>query len=89
MSPPNLSKHLLPIAILYMYSNIYLNLSVIRMPTLETRNLIQVGDSLMIALPAGWLRYNSMRKGDQVTVIANGEIRVRPVKVEEHEKRKE
>ena len=55
------------------------------MPSLETRNLIQVGDSLMIALPRPWLRFYKLEKGDVVQIIANGKLEVRPLKDDKHE----
>jgi AbrB family looped-hinge helix DNA binding protein len=49
------------------------------MPTLQVRRIYQSGkSSCAVTLPSGWLRYLGLRPGDEVEVIANGEITIRP-----------
>ena len=51
------------------------------MPQIEERTVSKVGgNSLMITIPKGWLRFHRVEAGDKVEVITNGELRVRPVK---------
>ena len=49
------------------------------MPTITTRKVIKLGhNGLVITLPAGWVRYNSLKAGDRLEVIANKKLIVRP-----------
>jgi antitoxin component of MazEF toxin-antitoxin module len=51
------------------------------MPQLELRTVSKVGgNSLMITLPKGWLRFHGVKAGDKVEVVSNGELRVRPIR---------
>ena len=51
------------------------------MPTLTTREVIKLGhNGLVITLPAGWVRYNDLKAGDKLEVIANKKLIVRPIK---------
>jgi antitoxin component of MazEF toxin-antitoxin module len=50
------------------------------MPSLEIRKIHCTGGSLAITLPPGWLRYFKLMAGDEVEVIANGELTIRPIK---------
>ncbi len=51
------------------------------MPTLTLRKLIRFGDGgLVMTLPKGWARYYDLKAGDELEVIANGKLTVRPVK---------
>lgn len=46
---------------------------------IEERTISKVGgNSLMVTLPKGWLRYMGIKPGDTVEVITNGEITIRP-----------
>jgi len=46
---------------------------------IEERTLTKVGgNSLMVTLPKGWLRYMGLKPGDKVEVISNGDITIRP-----------
>jgi antitoxin component of MazEF toxin-antitoxin module len=50
-----------------------------KMPFLTKRSLIKFGrDSCVITLPSAWLRYYDLKPGDKVTMIADGEIIIRP-----------
>lgn len=49
------------------------------MPTLDERKLMKFGTSIVVAIPPGWLRYNGLRPGDKVEVIANGKVTIRPI----------
>lgn len=49
------------------------------MPSAYTRKLISLGKrALVIQIPAPWVRYYGLHKGDEVDLIANGEIIIRP-----------
>lgn len=51
------------------------------MPTLTVRKLIKFGhDGLVITVPRGWVRFYRLSAGDQLEVIANGELIIRPLK---------
>ncbi|MBN1358045.1 AbrB/MazE/SpoVT family DNA-binding domain-containing protein [Candidatus Bathyarchaeota archaeon] len=50
------------------------------MPQKENRKIVRIGKtSLGIILPKAWLRYFSINAGDEVEVISNGHITVRPL----------
>ncbi len=51
------------------------------MPSLETRRIHAAGRSLAITLPPGWLRYFRLKAGDEVQIVANGELSIRPIQV--------
>ena len=55
------------------------------MPILVERSLFKTGDSLAVTLPKAWTKYFRLRAGDQVEIVANGEltIRVKKAKVEQ------
>jgi antitoxin component of MazEF toxin-antitoxin module len=56
------------------------------MPTIQTRKLIQGGTngtSLMVTLPTAWLRYYGLAPGDEVELVTNGVVTIRPA---DHEK---
>jgi len=40
--------------------------------------IVKVGGSLWITLPAPWLRYYGLGKGDVVELVYDGEVRVKP-----------
>jgi antitoxin component of MazEF toxin-antitoxin module len=50
------------------------------MPLREFRKIHSTGGSLAVTLPPGWLRYFKLMAGDEVEIIANGELLIRPVK---------
>ena len=50
------------------------------MPLLETRKIYAAGNSLAVTLPRGWLRYFGIKAGDEVEVIANGNLVIRPIR---------
>lgn len=50
------------------------------MPTLMRRKLIAMGDGgLVITVPKAWRDYYRLKAGDLVTVIADDELRIRPM----------
>jgi antitoxin component of MazEF toxin-antitoxin module len=50
-------------------------------PTLTFRKLIKFGGGgLVITIPQGWIRYYSLKAGQRLEVIADGELIVRPEK---------
>ncbi len=58
------------------------------MPTLTVRKLIRFGDDgLVITLPKSWTRYYGLKPGDQLQVIANGELTIRLQKRRENGQR--
>ena len=49
------------------------------MPTITFRKVIKLGkNGLVITLPTGWVRYNNLKAGDRLEVIANKKLIVRP-----------
>jgi len=51
------------------------------MPSVFERSVIDMGQgSYIIALPKPWLRYHNLKPGDQVQIITNGELKIRPLK---------
>ncbi len=52
------------------------------MPQSVKRKLMKHGkSSLVVALPKGWLDYKGLHSGDQVEVITNEDVTIRPVQV--------
>jgi antitoxin component of MazEF toxin-antitoxin module len=50
------------------------------MPQQENRKIIRIGKtSLGVILPRAWLRYFSLSAGDEVEVVSNGHIIVKPL----------
>jgi bifunctional DNA-binding transcriptional regulator/antitoxin component of YhaV-PrlF toxin-antitoxin module len=62
------------------------------MPTLMRRKLIAMGDGgLVVTVPKAWWGYYGLKAGDEVTIVANGELRISPhdyknAKVEDKQK---
>jgi antitoxin component of MazEF toxin-antitoxin module len=53
------------------------------MPQQENRKIIRIGKtSLGVILPRAWLRYFSLSAGDEVEVVSNGNIIVKPLSKE-------
>lgn len=53
------------------------------MPSSYTQRIIDMRQgSYMISLPKPWLRYFGLKPGDELEVIANGELTIRPPKRE-------
>jgi antitoxin component of MazEF toxin-antitoxin module len=50
------------------------------MPLLENRKIYAAGRSLAITLPRGWLSYFGLKAGDEVQIVANGELVIRPLR---------
>jgi antitoxin component of MazEF toxin-antitoxin module len=50
------------------------------MPHKQTRKIIKVGNSLAITIPKPWLRYFGLSEKDQVTILSNGALVVKPEK---------
>jgi bifunctional DNA-binding transcriptional regulator/antitoxin component of YhaV-PrlF toxin-antitoxin module len=49
------------------------------MPHEETRKIIKVGDSYAVTMPRAWLRYFKLSDKDEVVVISNGVVEIRPI----------
>jgi AbrB family looped-hinge helix DNA binding protein len=50
------------------------------MPTLTRRKLIAMGDGgLVVTVPKAWRDYYGLKAGDVVIVVADGELRIRPI----------
>ncbi len=50
------------------------------MPTENTRKLIRMGkESLLITVPRAWAKYNKLKAGDIVIVIADHCLTIRPL----------
>ena len=50
------------------------------MPLLEIRRIHAAGGSLAVTLPPGWLAYFGIEAGDEVQIVANGELTIKPLK---------
>lgn len=50
------------------------------MTEIYDRTLLRMGDSLGVALPPGWLRYNDLKLGDTVRIIVDQDVKITPVK---------
>lgn len=49
------------------------------MPHKERRKIIQAGQSsLAVTIPKGWIRYFGLEAGDNVRVVSNDKIIIRP-----------
>jgi antitoxin component of MazEF toxin-antitoxin module len=49
------------------------------MPHKTNRKIIRIGNtSLAVILPASWLRYYNLSYGDNVEVISDGMIKIKP-----------
>ncbi|MBT0160889.1 AbrB/MazE/SpoVT family DNA-binding domain-containing protein [Candidatus Bathyarchaeota archaeon A05DMB-2] len=49
------------------------------MPQKENRKIVRIGKtSLGVILPRAWLRYFCLEAGDQVEVISNGVVTIKP-----------
>jgi bifunctional DNA-binding transcriptional regulator/antitoxin component of YhaV-PrlF toxin-antitoxin module len=49
------------------------------MPSLERRKIHAAGSSLAITLPPGWLRYFGLKAGDELEILADGDLVIRPI----------
>ncbi|MBA7599482.1 hypothetical protein ES703_06516 [subsurface metagenome] len=59
------------------------------MPTLTRRKLIKMGDGgLVLTVPKAWCDYYTLKAGDVVIVIADGELRIQPAEKRLHGKEK-
>lgn len=58
------------------------------MPTLNERILHKLGSrgSVVVAVPRDWLRFYGLKPGDKVEVIADGDLIIRPLVVENNAK---
>jgi len=52
------------------------------MPSLRVRKIRKTGDSVSVGLPQDWLRYNKLGPGDEVEIVYDGDIRIRPKRQE-------
>lgn len=49
------------------------------MPTLQVRKIYRSSNSsCAVTLPSGWLRYLGLRPGDEVEIISNHILKIRP-----------
>ena len=49
------------------------------MPHKENRKLVRIGNtSLGVIIPKSWLRFYKLKYGDNVEVISNGSIEIKP-----------
>jgi len=52
---------------------------VIKMPQTENRKIIRIGKtSLGVILPKAWLRYFALEAGDNLEVVCNGKVTIKP-----------
>lgn len=53
------------------------------MPNLQIRRIYKSSKtSCAITLPSGWMRYFKLQPGDEVEVISNGTLKIRPLRRE-------
>jgi len=45
-------------------------------PIVEKRNLVKSGASVVLTLPKKWLEENNLDAGDEIIVVANGDIQI-------------
>jgi antitoxin component of MazEF toxin-antitoxin module len=50
------------------------------MPHKQTRKIIRVGNSLAVTIPKPWSRYFGLSEKDEVIVLSNGAVIIKPVK---------
>jgi len=51
-----------------------------KIPQIERRKIVRIGKtSLGVILPKPWLRYFSLDAGDEIEVLSNGSITVKPL----------
>lgn len=48
------------------------------MPHEETRKIIRVGNSFAVTMPRAWLRYFNLSDKDEVLVVSNGIVQIKP-----------
>jgi len=48
------------------------------MPHEEVRKIIRVGNSYAVTMPRAWLRYFKLSDKDEVTVISDGLVQIKP-----------
>lgn len=56
------------------------------MPSLYRRRIFRVGNSKGISLPPPWLKYFNLDVGDEVELICDNEIKIRPIQKREAKK---
>jgi antitoxin component of MazEF toxin-antitoxin module len=49
------------------------------MPHKQTRKVIRVGNSLAVTIPKPWLSYFKLSEKDEVTLLSNGAIIIKPL----------
>lgn len=57
------------------------------MAWLERRRIYKAGSSLALTLPRGWLAYFGLKAGDEVEIVANGKLVIRPIRSPEVEEK--
>lgn len=55
------------------------------MPHEETRKIIRVGNSLAVTMPSAWIRYFKLTDKDEVVVLSNGTVVIKPKKAAKDE----
>lgn len=51
------------------------------MPQKENRKIVRIGKtSLGVILPRAWLRFFDLDAGDEIEIISNGKVTVKPLK---------
>ena len=50
------------------------------MSIIEKRRIHKAGGSMAITLPKGWLAYFEIECGDEVQLVVDGELTIRPMK---------
>jgi len=48
------------------------------LPHEETRKIIRVGNSYAVTMPRAWIRYFKLNDKDEVLVVSNGSIVIKP-----------
>ncbi|MCJ7571556.1 MAG: AbrB/MazE/SpoVT family DNA-binding domain-containing protein [Candidatus Thermoplasmatota archaeon] len=51
-----------------------------KIPSRSIRKIVQIGNARGVILPAHWLDYFGLDRGDEIEVITNGNVTITPIK---------
>ena len=68
---------------------IRLKMAIKEIPIVEKRKLVASGASVMLVVPKQWLEENDLEKGDEVLMVANGDLMFRKITKENVDKIKQ
>lgn len=50
------------------------------MPQLSENRLFKSGNSIVVVVPKGWLKWHKLHPGDKVKIVSNGKLTISPLK---------